>query len=294
MLSVGRISRAFQRRMKDWELSARCVAGRKHAALVQRLPQRKVLFYPETPARAAAIFKICHWSNCRITTDPIAPRDLAIVWDGRAQRPLEPTLTNIALQCRVVNIDCRDVSKTRVAAVFRHVFGYALALDPQQHRGPAVRKSEANATHDGAIVQCPIQEPDVKSVYQIVVNNESNGYVEDIRVPYIGGTIPFAYVKRRPKETRFANENTSAQLVEVDVVFSELELKQLKRFCREMSLDYGELDVLRDRDSERIYIVDVNPTPFGPPNHIGHTDFYRAVKRMAGAFQDAILNVRWK
>jgi hypothetical protein len=33
-----------------------------------------------------------------------------------------------------------------------------------------------------------------------------------------------------------------------------------------MGLDYGELDVLRDADDGRLYVVDVNTTPFGPVN----------------------------
>ena len=33
--------------------------------------------------------------------------------------------------------------------------------------------------------------------------------------------------------------------------------------CREMGLDYGELDVLRDREDGRLYILDVNDTPSG-------------------------------
>jgi hypothetical protein len=38
----------------------------------------------------------------------------------------------------------------------------------------------------------------------------------------------------------------------------------LLRFCAAIALDYGELDVLRDNDSGRIYVVDANRTPIRP------------------------------
>lgn len=47
-------------------------------------------------------------------------------------------------------------------------------------------------------------------------------------------------------------------------IFSAAELAQLLDFGARIGLEYGELDVLRDRDSGRIYVVDVNRTPYGP------------------------------
>jgi hypothetical protein len=58
-----------------------------------------------------------------------------------------------------------------------------------------------------------------------------------------------------------------------------------------MGLDYGELDVLRDLGDRRIYVVDVNPTPDGPPNHIGAADSEIALARMADAFNEVFLGV---
>ena len=39
-----------------------------------------------------------------------------------------------------------------------------------------------------------------------------------------------------------------------------------------MSLDYAELDCLRDQKTEQLYIVDVNLTPNGPPNGLSVRD----------------------
>jgi hypothetical protein len=57
-----------------------------------------------------------------------------------------------------------------------------------------------------------------------------------------------------------------------------------------MDLDYGELDLLRDRGDGRIYVVDVNSTPWGPPNHISEDQSRIAVARMASAFRQAFLS----
>jgi hypothetical protein len=61
------------------------------------------------------------------------------------------------------------------------------------------------------------------------------------------------------------------------------------RLCREMRLDFGELDVLRDRHDGRIYVVDVNRTPWGPPRTLGTRGALRAIDLVAEAFHDAFL-----
>ena len=52
---------------------------------------------------------------------------------------------------------------------------------------------------------------------------------------------------------------------------------------KKMSVDYGELDVLRDKDG-RIYVVDVNNTPAGPPKKLPNQACRIALKRMSKSF----------
>lgn len=47
-------------------------------------------------------------------------------------------------------------------------------------------------------------------------------------------------------------------------VFSSEEIEAIARFCAAFGLDWGGLDILRDRYDGRIYIVDVNKTDVGP------------------------------
>ena len=48
-----------------------------------------------------------------------------------------------------------------------------------------------------------------------------------------------------------------------------------------MSLDWGALDVLRDRNDGRIYVVDVNKTNIDPPIALPLCDKLSATKRVA-------------
>ena len=108
-------------------------------------------------------------------------------------------------------------------------------------------------------------------------------------MPVFGSTMPFCYLKRRPLEQRFSNENSAVDLLEVAAVFSPKEIELLLRFSTAIGLDYGELDVLRDRLDGRIYVVDVNNTPDGPPNHLPAVQAEIALQRMAASFTRAFL-----
>jgi glutathione synthase/RimK-type ligase-like ATP-grasp enzyme len=96
------------------------------------------------------------------------------------------------------------------------------------------------------------------------------------------------FIKRRPAAERFANANASVSLARPQDVFSDLEIAQLSAFAHAMRLDWGGLDVLRDRPSGRLYVVDVNKTDMGPPIALPFADKLRAVARMGRALKRLI------
>ena len=160
----------------------------------------------------------------------------------------------------VLNGRCRDISKSRVARVFEDVFGYPLSVDPTTYRGLMVEKSEHNGVHDGALVRGP-RAARPGFVYQRAVDTRNGrGEVVDLRCPTAFGEIAVVCAKRRPVGRRFDNYNSACDLHEPEDVFSDRERADIARFCRAMDLDWGGLDVLRDRADGRIYIVDVNKT----------------------------------
>jgi len=187
-----------------------------------------------------------------------------------------------------INYDCTDISKSHVARVFAEVFGYALAVDPTTYDGLLVRKSEKNGAHDGSVHEGPIEfDPDW--VYQRLIDTETDrGTVMDLRCPTVFGSIPLVYIKERPIEKRFANMNSTCRLAKPEDYFSPEELSQISQFCEKMRLDWGGLDILRDRQTNRLYIVDVNKTDMGPPLALPMKDKLKSTTILARALTHAI------
>jgi hypothetical protein len=189
-------------------------------------------------------------------------------------------------RCNALNGRMGDVSKRNVERVFAGVFGYALAFDPTTHVGPCVAKSNRdNSAHDGRVIDCPVAEADPELAYERLVDNRvDQAALLDLRVPVVGGAIPFVYRKHRPLHDRFSNTNLWVGLAAAEEVFSGDERELLRAFCGAMGLSLGELDVLRDTSDGRIYVVDVNPTAWGPPRPLRTADASRAVRAYAAAF----------
>ncbi len=244
-------------------------------------PRFTVAFLPERARPWYLIWPVLKAAGGRIVDDP-ALADLVIQFEDAVYCDTPPP-SNVKPGARLMNFQARDVSKSNVARVFEAVFGYSLQVDPRTHVGQAVEKGEANGVHDGRIVICPT-EPRAGKVYQRVVDNRgARGLVEDFRTPAIGGRAACVFIKRRSVEQRFTNNNSEVALARAQDLFSVLELERLAAFCGAMGLDWGGLDVLRDAQDGRIYIVDANKTDMGPPTSLPLGDKMRATELLAEA-----------
>lgn len=239
-----------------------------------------VWFAPQRPRPWYLVWLAACWSGVRFVRSP-AEADAAFYFEDSTFG--QPPVVDHAVR---LNFDCADVSKTRVAQVFEAVFGYTLTIDPTTHVGPAVEKGEANGAHDGRIVLCPTPALPGR-VYQRVVDNADGDQVVDLRTPCVGGAPVLTFIKQRPLADRFANYNTTVSLTAPDRVFSPEELDSIGRFCAAMRLDWGGLDILRDRVDGRLYIVDVNKTDM-PPLRLPWLDKMRAVARLGAALNTLI------
>ncbi|WBQ13576.1 hypothetical protein L2D00_02545 [Hyphomonadaceae bacterium BL14] len=164
-----------------------------------------------------------------------------------------------------INLDCTDISKSHVARMFESVFGRTLAIDPQTHAGSYVDKSETNAAHDGQVKTGPAARMPGRCYQRLIDTVAPDGMVEDLRCATVGGQIAAVFVKRRPAARRFENHNAEVRLTTPEAVFSADERARIAAFCTALRLDWGGLDVLRDRTSGEIWIVDANKTDMGPP-----------------------------
>jgi hypothetical protein len=54
-------------------------------------------------------------------------------------------------------------------------------------------------------------------------------------------------------------------------------------YCRKIGLEYGEIDILRSDEDGKIYIIDVNNTPWWPPNKLSDIDRNIALNMMWNA-----------
>ncbi len=258
---------------------------RASRVLKRRNPRARISFFPKKPRSFYAIWPVCQLADVKITDDHAAA-DLHFYFEDRefltAPRPAPSAKP-------AFNVGCFDIRKSVVARVFEETFGYALSIDPTSWRGPAVEKSEGNGRHDGRIIECPIAAPKRDHVYQRLVSNTYDGRDHiDIRTPIVGGKVPFVYLKRREPSLRFTNENYRVDLVDADALLSPDEQQKISEFAAAMRLDFGGIDVLRDRGDGRIYIVDANKTDMGPPSALTSQDKLKAMRGLADAFSSMV------
>ena len=214
-------------------------------------------FTPDQPRPWYLVRSAASWSGMRVV--PPAEADVIMFFeDATWSDPLSKSTTQQSL-----NFACHDISKSRVASVFESVFGYPLAINPVIHQGLAVEKSEINSMHDGRVVKCPCERRDGK-VYQRLIDTFDGTHLTDMRTPCIGGTPILVWEKCRSARDIFSVHNRRVTLRRPNQVYSPEEIVAIERFCAAFELDWGGLDILRDRDNGRIYIVDVNKTDVGP------------------------------
>jgi hypothetical protein len=241
---------------------------------------------PVFPPPDAVVTKLCNHLGYRMIGDTASPADLALYWDWATWRTPPDDLVRLNAHMPIVNLRCRDFSKRRVDEVHQQVFGRSLRVDPQTHAGTFIVKSDENALHDGRVLDRPIAQPSPGFVYQRLVDNRvGDEMVVDLRTPVIGAAIPLVYHLYRPVARRFDVNDTSAEIVETADVLSAGEAALLVRFTAAMGMDYAELDVLRDRQDGQIWVVDANPTPWGPPRTLASDQHRSAVERLSAAFQ---------
>jgi hypothetical protein len=251
---------------------------------VPRLPLC-VNFFPNFPYDKYILWKVCQSLGLTLTHKPFQRNACNIYW---CDDTLRPALSAAELELNVINGRCLDVGKLALEPAHLAAFGYQAQVDPTRHTGPAVCKSNLNAKHDGCIVQGPLPRAEPDHVYQRLIDNSTDtGEVMDIRVPIIGKRIPFVYLKYRPIAARFANVNSRARFEATDVLLTPAEQQQILDLAARVGLDLGEVDVVRDRPTGRIYVIDISNSPYGPPNHIDPVSYHQALH----AYCSALLNL---
>lgn len=229
--------------------------------------------WPDVPQRPYLAWKLARLCGLRHVGRPTENARLGYVFRDTTHVESPPP-SSLPQGVPIINERCLDISKKRVELAHRRAFGYGIAVDPTTHAGPMVVKSDTNAAHDGRVILGPIDRAEPGSVYQIEIDNRVDNIngrrvvvptVLDMRVTVVGGEISGAYQKYRAASKRFLNINDRAFFHEPGDLFSADELERLIAFASDIGLDLGEIDVLRDNATGRIYAIDANTTPHSPP-----------------------------
>ena len=217
---------------------------------------RTVHFFPMRPEAAMQIVWVLLRLGVRVGFSP-RPDEVSIAWDTgtwfseRALRRLPPD---------AINGRCLDISKSLVDRTWSDVAGYSISVDPLTTEGPIVTKPEENGRHGGLILDGPLSRRRDRVVYQRLIDSRAGDGILSTRAVMIGSEIPLAYETSRPFPNWFKGPYESRPCSPADLYSTE-ERALLSRFARTLGLEYGELDVLRDNASGRIYVVDANRTP---------------------------------
>lgn len=248
-------------------------------------PAFSIYFTPERARPWYLIWAVARAAGAKLAKE-VGQADVVMQFEDATVSPNDPP-TKLKRGVRLINFACRDVSKTAVARASAVAFGRSLAVDPRTYTGAAVEKSEMNAAHDGRVVQCPT-EPTPGKVYQRVIDNrlpQDPTIVEDLRTCTVGGRPVCVFLKRRHVTKRFLNTNTEVLLRRPEEVFSAAEMDQIAAFAREIGLEWGGVDVLRDRNDGSLQIVDANKTDMGPPIALNLPDKILATTMLRDAFR---------
>lgn len=259
-------------------------------ALAARGFRKKVILcYPKRPDGWHALYHITHVLGLQMSNDPHKTFDVCIAFLDTTKRPEDATLRDLEQKTRVINARCGDISKVRVEEIFKKVFGYGMAVDPRNFNGPYVKKSDINGQHSGQLQQAHA-EPEEGYIYQRLINNRYENDLATIRTMIFDGTIPFTNYRIRTMSDRF-DVVRHALWVDTDQAFSKDEQEKILQFCKEFGLDYGELDILRDADDGKIYIVDVNNTPAvqRKGKDLPNAVYARYLQTLSASFEKAFL-----
>ena len=252
-----------------------------------------VLFYPYMPHRYYTITRVVTHGGWWVTNDLDSFYNVIIHWNNRTfKKPKDPLPDFVEgkRKWKIINYGCTNIGKNFITKTFSDVFEEEFLIDPLKYEGTAVRKSNINAEHDGKLVDCPLKkfpknEKGGDFSYQKYIDGNERKYFINIRVPVFGDEIPFVYKYFKPKSQLFTGLVEKALIINNPLsYFSTDEYDKLIRFCKTIHLDYGELDLIRDRHTNQIYIVDVNDTPTGPPGILTGIQFDHAMDRLTESF----------
>jgi hypothetical protein len=239
------------------------------------------------PSRRTTLYKVCRELGWELT-NCARPSDRVVLFMRFEDATEKSTPLPAFFPSDTWNAQCQDISKSVLEVHHKAVMGYGLQLNPLTHNGPLLEKGNGNALHDGRILQGPLNVEDLRKdkVYQKVVDNRAaDGRPVDLRLVWLQGATPMAYLKFKSESARFTNETVEVVSVEAQDMLHGSERDQISALMTRLGVNWAELDILRDRADGRVYVVDINPTPWGPPAQLPSPEADAAVRLIAAQLE---------
>lgn len=190
-----------------------------------------------------------------------------------------------------INGRCLDIRKSTVAKLYTEISHRSLLVNPKEYKDQMVQKLEKNGTHSGKIIHGPITKILANYVYERLINNETNNEseIKDMKVVIVGSQIPLIYEIYRDKNKRFKSYGRDTKIASTDGLLSKNEQEEILTIANKIGLDFGEMDVLRDKANSHIYIVDINKTTVSPPADLTFAERTKALRIIGRAFEQEFL-----
>jgi hypothetical protein len=248
----------------------------------KRSTGKTAFFHPEQPNKRAALRNALIFMGYKIGTGWKA-NAVNFAWHDETEKELN------GAPIKAYNLKCTNISKSYLDKIHVEVFGYGLSLNPETLTGRILEKSELNGKHDAQIVKAPCKAKD-GYVYQKIIDTRKGLFYEDIRPVVIGKQIPLVYLNYRLAGKRFSAKKIKAQLASTNDFLSKIEQDQILELCQKMGVDIAELDVLRHKSDGKIYVVDVNPTAYGPAHGLSFKQKIKAIEIYATSLKNLFEN----
>lgn len=230
-----------------------------------------------------------------ISNKLIGTYDMGIYWDPQMDLNKQtPKLRQNGKKIRLINLFLVDTAKDFIAKAFEKHFGYGYHIDPTKYNGYCLSKHNGNGTKSCFFLKCPINATDIfkDHSYQKIIDytdKQDPDILYELRVPIVGGIIPFVLFKTRNRGLRFTSKNRSIQIVSPLKYLTEQECHKITTYCRYIGLELGEIDILRSHEDGKIYIIDVNNTSWWPPNKLGDVDRNIVLNLLWNSFLESFL-----
>ncbi len=193
---------------------------------------------------------------------------LVFCWIDDTYPESDNRLQEMARRRLVINVNVRDISKRRIDQLMDEVFGYSALVDPTNYSGTMVKKSDRNAEDNESVHEGPIPATDVdpSAVYQKLLGIRDGDRILEHRLTYFMGGFVAVVERRRPVSDPFGLGNELRSVVPASEAMNGEEEAKVRKLLGLMDVDFCDLDLMREPETGRLHVLDINPTSWGWEN----------------------------